>query len=472
MGEQNGNLAAIENFLVENAKEISELKIELLKLHFKEILKLAENIDLSKLNDIIPEGKKRGDKLIALLENFKKNDGGLYEYDADIFDNDDTEIDAIRTKNLLFSIVRSLYLILCTSKQRGELTVLKDSLDKFKFNKDNGDIEKYIKTYEKYAKYIDSFKKFFPSINLQPELKEESKVVPPVQKRGVFSRLFGSNKKSGAINIEDSLKKIEESIKKQREEYAQVDIKEGEEDNINRSITDAETKLSELKEVKEKIDALNEKINDEEIVNKKMTELKDLKEKSEKTKEKNKEEHNIFFKANSAALRSFDILEKNKEKDKDTNGFKELYDKNKSIKDEYDRIKTDTDANIDNAKKAIAAADKELTDLKKNPKDNKKRLIKEAQQEKETAETKFREIEETLNNAIKEIQEQINENKKDKKSGGGGKRIKYKSTGNEVVIFHKNRECRKTIYVKEKTTTKYCKINNKYILLSKLNVID
>ena len=469
MGEQNGNLAAIENFLVENAKEISELKIELLKLHFKEILKLAENIDLSKLNDIIPEGKKRGDKLIALLENFKKNDGGLYEYDADIFDNDDTEIDAIRTKNLLFSIVRSLYLILCTSKQRGELTVLRDSLDKFKFNKDNGDIENYIKTYEKYAKYIDSFKKFFPSINLQPELKEESKVVPPVQKRGVFSRLFGSNKKSGAINIEDSLKKIEESIKKQREEYAQVAKKEGEEEKINTEITDAETKLSKLKEVKEKIDALNVKINDVAIVDKRKIELSEVKEKSEKIKKENKEKNDTFYNANKYNLDNYETLENNKDQD----GFETYYSTKKAIKDEYDGIKLETETNIDYATKAIAAVDKELADLKKNPKDNKKRLQKEAQQEKETAEAEFKALEDTLNTEISGIQADIDKLKNNKGSiGGGGKRIKYKSTGNEVVIFHKNRECRKTIYVKEKTTTKYCKINNKYILLSKLNVID
>ena len=58
-----------------------------------------------------------------------------------------------------------------------------------------------------------------------------------------------------------------------------------------------------------------------------------------------------------------------------------------------------------------------------------------------------------------------------KGSTGGGKRIKYKSTSDEVVIQYKNRESKKTVYVKEKTATKYCKINNKYILLSKLNVI-
>jgi DNA repair exonuclease SbcCD ATPase subunit len=257
---------------------------------------------------------------------------------------------------------------------------------------------------------IDYFKKFFPSINLQPELKEESKVVQPEQKRSVLSRftgLFGSNKKSGAINIEESLKKIEESIKKQREEYAQVAKKEGEEDNINRSITDAETKFLELKEVKKKIDALNVKINDSEIVNKKKIELSEVKEKSEKG----------------------------------------------------------------NATKDITAVDKELADLKKNPKNNKKRLQKEAQKEKETAEAEFKALEDTLNTEISGIQADIDKLKNNKGSIGGGKRIKYKSTGDEVVILYKNRESKKTVYVKEKTVTKYCKINNKYILLSKLKVI-
>jgi hypothetical protein len=256
MGEQNGKLyESIEGFLIDNAQEISELKIKLLKLHFNEIVKLAQNINTSKIDDKITEASRRLNKFREVFENFDKDDGGLYEYDADIFDDDDTETEEIRTKNLLFSIVRSLYLILCTSKIQGELTVLRDSLDKFKFNKDNWDIENYIKTYENYAKYIEYFKTLYPNNNLQPVLKYESKVVPPEQKRGILSRAYG-----------------------------------------------------------------------------------------------------LF-------------------------GSK-------------------------------------------------------------------------------------------KKSGGGGKRIKYKSTGNEVVIFHKNRECRKTIYVKEKTTTKYCKINNKYILLSKLNVID
>jgi hypothetical protein len=461
MGEQNGNLAAIEKFLVENAKEISELKIELLKLHFQEITKLAQNINTSKINGmLITEGQKKGEKLIELVKNFKKDDGGLYEYDADIFDNDETEIDAIRTKNLLFSIVRSLYLILCNSKEQGKLHNLRNSLDKFKFNKDNGDIEKYIKTYEKYAKYIDYFKKFFPSINLQPELKEESKVVQPEQKRSVLSRftgLFGSKKKSGAINIKESFKKIEESINKQREEYAQVAIKEGEEDNINRLMTDAETKLSELKEVKERIDKLNIKLKAKNIVQVEKEEKEKQKKEAEEKIKKRRDELDVAFK----------VLESIK------NGY--ATDKDKGIaQQKYNAIETNANEFITHFTASKNKLDLEIANLnnKKKETDNKKTLETEATKEKEAAETKFRELEETLNTEISGIQADIDKLKNNKGSIEGGKRIKYKSTGNEVVIFHKNRECRKTIYVKEKTTTKYCKINNKYILLSKLNVID
>jgi hypothetical protein len=54
----------------------------------------------------------------------------------------------------------------------------------------------------------------------------------------------------------------------------------------------------------------------------------------------------------------------------------------------------------------------------------------------------------------------------------GGTLVKYKSTGQAVYILYKKRKCKKTIYVKEKKNTKYCKINNEYILLSKLNIIE
>jgi hypothetical protein len=58
--------------------------------------------------------------------------------------------------------------------------------------------------------------------------------------------------------------------------------------------------------------------------------------------------------------------------------------------------------------------------------------------------------------------------------GGGndGTHTKYKSTGESVYILYKNRKYKRVIYLKAKKNTKYCKINNEYILLSKLKIID
>ena len=56
-------------------------------------------------------------------------------------------------------------------------------------------------------------------------------------------------------------------------------------------------------------------------------------------------------------------------------------------------------------------------------------------------------------------------------SQDGGKLAKYKSTRDEVYILYKKRRYKKTVYVKENTKTKYCKINNKFFMLSKLKVI-
>jgi hypothetical protein len=57
----------------------------------------------------------------------------------------------------------------------------------------------------------------------------------------------------------------------------------------------------------------------------------------------------------------------------------------------------------------------------------------------------------------------------------GGKRsnakAKYKSTGKAVYILYKKRKYKRIIYVKDKGITKYCKIDNEYVLLSKLKVI-
>ena len=57
-------------------------------------------------------------------------------------------------------------------------------------------------------------------------------------------------------------------------------------------------------------------------------------------------------------------------------------------------------------------------------------------------------------------------------SNGGGNPAKYKSTGQVVHIMFQNKKYKRVIYVKEKRNTKYCKMNNEYILLSKLKVIE
>ena len=54
---------------------------------------------------------------------------------------------------------------------------------------------------------------------------------------------------------------------------------------------------------------------------------------------------------------------------------------------------------------------------------------------------------------------------------GGRNLPKYKSTGRTLFILYKNKKYKKTIYVKKKSNTEYCKINNEYILVSTLNII-
>jgi hypothetical protein len=54
----------------------------------------------------------------------------------------------------------------------------------------------------------------------------------------------------------------------------------------------------------------------------------------------------------------------------------------------------------------------------------------------------------------------------------GGNPVKYKSTGQVVHIMFQNKKYKRVIYVKDKRNTKYCKMNNEYILLSKLKVIE
>jgi len=53
----------------------------------------------------------------------------------------------------------------------------------------------------------------------------------------------------------------------------------------------------------------------------------------------------------------------------------------------------------------------------------------------------------------------------------GGNPSKYKSTGLTVYILYKNIKYKRNIYMKDKRKSKYCKIDGKYILLSKLKVL-
>lgn len=49
----------------------------------------------------------------------------------------------------------------------------------------------------------------------------------------------------------------------------------------------------------------------------------------------------------------------------------------------------------------------------------------------------------------------------------GGKKTTYRLNGEKVVLLHKNKKVQRSIYVKDKGKTKYCKINKEYVLLSK-----
>ena len=56
--------------------------------------------------------------------------------------------------------------------------------------------------------------------------------------------------------------------------------------------------------------------------------------------------------------------------------------------------------------------------------------------------------------------------------GSGGNPAKYKSTGQVVHIMFQNKKYKRVIYVKDTRNTKYCKMNNEYILLSRMKVIE
>ena len=50
----------------------------------------------------------------------------------------------------------------------------------------------------------------------------------------------------------------------------------------------------------------------------------------------------------------------------------------------------------------------------------------------------------------------------------GGKKTTYRLNGEKVLLLHKNKKVQRSIYVKDKGKTKYCKIDKEYVLLSKV----
>jgi hypothetical protein len=114
-------LTKIETFLVTNAEKISYIKLDLIKLHL---------VDITLGTDVI----KKGLFLKKIFDNFTKK-AGLYEYDTEIFDDYDYEKvkDKFYTKNLLLTIVRSLYLILCNNKNPEDLKNFKKKIAMYNF---------------------------------------------------------------------------------------------------------------------------------------------------------------------------------------------------------------------------------------------------------------------------------------------------------------------------------------------------
>lgn len=84
----------------------------------------------------------------------------------------------------------------------------------------------------------------------------------------------------------------------------------------------------------------------------------------------------------------------------------------------------------------------------------------------------YKNILEGLESEIEELQVGIEELKTIYIQGGGRVVVKYKSTGEHVNILYNKRKLKRCVYEKTKGRGKYCKINNKYILLSKLKIIN
>lgn len=124
-----------------------------------------------------------------------------------------------------------------------------------------------------------------------------------------------------------------------------------------------------------------------------------------------------------------------------------------------------------------------IKEFNKNPRDNLERIKKEANAKLPKANKRLDLLKQNINNNMIQLRKSdiyiknllsdshMPPPEEQPQQPGGGKLAKYKSTRDEVYILYKKRRYKKTVYVKENTKTKYCKINNKFYMLSKLKVI-
>ena len=102
------------------------------------------------------------------------------------------------------------------------------------------------------------------------------------------------------------------------------------------------------------------------------------------------------------------------------------------------------------------------------------RLIKEQKLDNENNLEITDESKQKLTDVLKNLEEaeaELAELQKTAAPSGGKPPAKYKSTGRIVCIMYKKRKYKRTVYVKDKRNTKYCKIDGEYILLSKMKMI-
>ena len=119
---------------------------------------------------------------------------------------------------------------------------------------------------------------------------------------------------------------------------------------------------------------------------------------------------------------------------------------------------------------AKTAAEKKVA----NAEEERDRLIEEQELNNKNNLEITDESKQKLTDVLKNLEEaeaELAELQKPAAREGGKPPAKYKSTGRIVHIMYKKRNYKRTVYVKDKRNTKYCKIDGEYILLSKMKMI-